>query len=176
MLGWENCWKSSRLFRQTYGYRRMWLWLGNQGIRRDLKTVLRVMKKCNALAGKFFPIFKTKCIYRQKIAAGQQDRYLIEEFVCFYNHERFRLKIGIVPHKTQYSLSRVSFLCCPYNLRRFKMSGLFYFNVCLIRWGSTVGNNVKSVLYKINCNEICRINFCRYSVCKNIKKYWHLKK
>ncbi len=37
--------------RQTYGYRRMWLWLEEpQGIHRNPKTVLRVMKKYNALA------------------------------------------------------------------------------------------------------------------------------
>lgn len=36
--------------RQTYGYRRMWLWLGSQGIRYNPETVLRVMKKYNILA------------------------------------------------------------------------------------------------------------------------------
>ncbi len=36
--------------RQTYGYRRMWLWLKSQGIHRNPKTVLRVMKKYDALA------------------------------------------------------------------------------------------------------------------------------
>ena len=36
--------------RQTYGYRRMWLWLEGQGIHRNPKTVLQVMKKYNALA------------------------------------------------------------------------------------------------------------------------------
>lgn len=36
--------------RQTYGYRRMWLWLEKQGIHHNPKTVLRVMKKYNALA------------------------------------------------------------------------------------------------------------------------------
>ena len=36
--------------RQTYGYRRMWLWLEKQGIHHDPKTVLRVMKKYNILA------------------------------------------------------------------------------------------------------------------------------
>lgn len=36
--------------RQTYGYRRMWLWLESQGIHHNPKTVLRVMKKYNALA------------------------------------------------------------------------------------------------------------------------------
>lgn len=35
--------------RQSYGYRRMWMWLKGQGIHRDPKTVLRVMKKYNAL-------------------------------------------------------------------------------------------------------------------------------
>ena len=38
-----------RSFR-TYGYRRMWLWLESQGIHHNPKTVLRVMKKYNALA------------------------------------------------------------------------------------------------------------------------------
>lgn len=36
--------------RQTYGYRRMWMWLEKQGIHRNPKTVLRVMKKYNLLA------------------------------------------------------------------------------------------------------------------------------
>lgn len=31
--------------RQTYGYRRMWLWLESQGIYRNPKTVPRIMKK-----------------------------------------------------------------------------------------------------------------------------------
>lgn len=36
--------------RQTYGYRRMWLWLEKQGIHHNSKTVLRVMKKYGLLA------------------------------------------------------------------------------------------------------------------------------
>ena len=36
--------------RQTYGYRRMWLWLESQGIHRNPKTVLRIMKKYNTSA------------------------------------------------------------------------------------------------------------------------------
>lgn len=36
--------------RQTYGYRRMWLWLESQGIHHNPKTVLRVMRKYDALA------------------------------------------------------------------------------------------------------------------------------
>ena len=35
----------------TYGYRRMWQWLKNrEGIRRNPKTILRVMKKHGLLA------------------------------------------------------------------------------------------------------------------------------
>ena len=36
--------------RQTYGYRRMQLWLEGQGIHRNSKTVLRIMKKYEVLA------------------------------------------------------------------------------------------------------------------------------
>jgi len=39
----ERCFK-------TYGYRRMWLWLKNQGIYRNPKTILRIMKKYDLLA------------------------------------------------------------------------------------------------------------------------------
>lgn len=34
----------------TYGYRRMWLWLERQGIHRNPKTVLRIMKKYGLLS------------------------------------------------------------------------------------------------------------------------------
>lgn len=36
--------------RKTYGYRRMWLWLKSQGVHRNPKTVLRVMKAYGLLA------------------------------------------------------------------------------------------------------------------------------
>ena len=36
--------------RQTYGYRRMQLWLEGQGIHRNPKTVLRITKKYEVLA------------------------------------------------------------------------------------------------------------------------------
>ena len=39
----ERCFK-------TYGYRRMWLWLEQQGIHRNPKTILRIMKKYELLA------------------------------------------------------------------------------------------------------------------------------
>lgn len=36
-------------YRQTYGYRRMWLWLEKQGVHHNPKTVLRVMRKYELL-------------------------------------------------------------------------------------------------------------------------------
>ena len=36
--------------RQTYGYRRMWIWLESQGVHRNPKTVLRVRKKYGLLS------------------------------------------------------------------------------------------------------------------------------
>ena len=38
-----------REVKQTYGYRRVQIWLERQGIHRDPKTVLRVMQKYNLL-------------------------------------------------------------------------------------------------------------------------------
>lgn len=35
--------------RQIYGYRRMWMWLGKQGIHHNPKTVLQIMKKYDLL-------------------------------------------------------------------------------------------------------------------------------
>lgn len=43
--------------RQTYGYRRMWLWLEKQGIHHNPKTVLRVMKKYDLFACGGFELF-----------------------------------------------------------------------------------------------------------------------
>lgn len=37
----------------------------------------------NAMAENFFSIFKTECIYRQKIATFQQARVLIDDFIFF---------------------------------------------------------------------------------------------
>ncbi len=51
----------------------------------------------NAMAGNFFSILKSECIYRQKIKTFQQARELIDEFIHFYNHERIQLKTGVAP-------------------------------------------------------------------------------
>lgn len=57
----------------------------------------------NAMAENFFSILKTECVYRQKIAAFQQARELIDEFVYFYNHERIQLKTGVAPLTLRHS-------------------------------------------------------------------------
>lgn len=51
MRNWVSSFGSSKpATRQTYGYRRMQLWLESQGIHRNPKTVLRIMKKYEVLA------------------------------------------------------------------------------------------------------------------------------
>ena len=45
----------------------------------------------NALAKNFFSILKTECIYRQKIAAYEQARLVIGEYIHFYNSQRIQL-------------------------------------------------------------------------------------
>lgn len=43
----QYCQKSNG---NTYGYRRVWLWLEKKGIHRNPKTILRIMKKYNLLS------------------------------------------------------------------------------------------------------------------------------
>jgi len=57
----------------------------------------------NAMAENFFSILKTECLYRQKTATFQQARELIDEFICFYNHERIQLKTGVAPLTLRHS-------------------------------------------------------------------------
>ena len=51
----------------------------------------------NAMAENFFSILKTECIYRQKIQTFQQACELIDDFIHFYNFERFQLKYRLTP-------------------------------------------------------------------------------
>ncbi|WP_035316834.1 IS3 family transposase [Clostridium sp. MSTE9] len=51
----------------------------------------------NAMAENFFSCLKTECIYRQKIHTFQQARELIDEYICFYNHQRILLKTKLAP-------------------------------------------------------------------------------
>lgn len=51
----------------------------------------------NAMAENFFSILKTECIYRQKIQNFAQAQELIDDYIHFYNHERFQLKYRLTP-------------------------------------------------------------------------------
>lgn len=51
----------------------------------------------NALAENFFSILKTECIYRAKLQTYEEARYLIDEYIYFYNNERLQLKTKLTP-------------------------------------------------------------------------------
>lgn len=51
----------------------------------------------NALAENFFSILKTECLNRQKILTVAQAQNLIDDFIHFYNFERFQLKYHLTP-------------------------------------------------------------------------------
>lgn len=51
----------------------------------------------NALAENFFSILKTECLNRLKIQSFEQARQLIDDYIHFYNYERFQLKYRQTP-------------------------------------------------------------------------------
>lgn len=51
----------------------------------------------NALAENFFSMLKTECISRQKIQSFEQAQQLIDDYIHFYNFERFQLKYRLTP-------------------------------------------------------------------------------
>ena len=51
----------------------------------------------NALAENFFSILKTECIYRTKLQTYDDARFLIDEYIHFYNNERIQLKTKLTP-------------------------------------------------------------------------------
>jgi len=51
----------------------------------------------NAPVENFFSILKSECINRQKIEDFAMARQLIDEYIHFYNHERFQLKTRLTP-------------------------------------------------------------------------------
>jgi len=51
----------------------------------------------NAVAENFFSILKTECIYRQKLKSFTEARERIDEYIYFYNNERFQLKNKMTP-------------------------------------------------------------------------------
>ena len=51
----------------------------------------------NALAENFFSMLKTECISRQKMQTFEQANQLIDDYIHFYNFERFQLKYRLTP-------------------------------------------------------------------------------
>ena len=51
----------------------------------------------NAMAENFFSILKSECINRQKIQNFAMAKYLIDDYIHFYNHERIQLKTKLTP-------------------------------------------------------------------------------
>ncbi len=51
----------------------------------------------NALAENFFSMLKTECISRHKIHTFEQATQLIDDYIHFYNFERFQLKYRLTP-------------------------------------------------------------------------------
>ena len=49
------------------------------------------------MAENFFSILKTECIYRQNLKTFQQANQLVDEYIHFYNYERFQTKTGLEP-------------------------------------------------------------------------------
>ena len=51
----------------------------------------------NALAENFFSILKTECIHRVKIETFKDARELIDDYIYFYNNQRFQTKTKLTP-------------------------------------------------------------------------------
>ena len=51
----------------------------------------------NAMAENFFSILKAECINRKKIQTFDEARYIIDDFIWFYNHQRFQIKTKLTP-------------------------------------------------------------------------------
>ncbi|HML87643.1 MAG TPA: integrase core domain-containing protein [Methylomusa anaerophila] len=51
----------------------------------------------NAMAENFFAILKTEYIYRQKIQNFEHAQTLIDDYIHYYNFERFQMKYRRAP-------------------------------------------------------------------------------
>ena len=56
-----------------------------------------------SMAGNFFSILKTECIYRHKPKTLQEANELIDRYIYFYNHERIQTKTGVAPLSLRHS-------------------------------------------------------------------------
>ena len=53
----------------------------------------------NAMAENFFSILKSECINRIKLQTFEDAQKIIDEYIYFYNNERFQLKTKLTPHE-----------------------------------------------------------------------------
>lgn len=51
----------------------------------------------NAMAENFFSMLKSECISRQKIQSFEHAQQLIDDYIYFYNFERYQLKYRLTP-------------------------------------------------------------------------------
>ena len=51
----------------------------------------------NAMAENFFSVLKTECFYRYKLKSFTEARERIDEYIYFYDLERFQLKYKLTP-------------------------------------------------------------------------------
>ena len=51
----------------------------------------------NALAENFFSMLKSECISRQKLQSFEQAQQLIDDYIHFFNFERYQLKYRLTP-------------------------------------------------------------------------------
>ena len=51
----------------------------------------------NALAENFFSILKTECLHRVKLSGYEEARFLIAEYIYFYNNYRIQTKTKLTP-------------------------------------------------------------------------------
>jgi transposase InsO family protein len=59
----------------------------------------------NACAENFFSILKSECISRVKLKTFEEARYLIDDYIYFYNHERIQLNTKLTPYEKRCQLA-----------------------------------------------------------------------
>ena len=115
----------------TYGCRRMWQWLkSSEGVYRNPKTILRIMKKYGLLAeirrrrrwrqpdspaaaldsyrsirtyDGVYTDFGTHPHLRHKPATFSEANEMIDRYIHFYNHQRIQHKTGVAPLTLRHS-------------------------------------------------------------------------
>ena len=58
----------------------------------------------NAIAESFFSILKAERICRYKLNSLSEAQRMIDDHICFYNHERIQTKTGVAPLTLHHSI------------------------------------------------------------------------